>query len=556
MVLFNAAAFCLTVLFAYGAVKPASKTGRALSRLSLPFSTDDSRLRYNILLAALFLIALLVRVYGFTRIPPGLNQDEAMAAVDANALALYGTDHHGMPFPVYLTAWGSSQMNLLESLLMIPFIKVMGLSVLSARLPMLLVSLVSVFVLWDFSARVFGRRAALAVTFFAAINPWHIMISRWALESNLFPAFLLFSIYFLYRGLEEKRAFLYLSMAFFGLCMYAYGIAYFTVPVLLLALVVKLLLDRTIRIKEAALCALVYFVVALPIFLMMAVNYFKLPSIELGFMTIPYFPAQGRFADMIFFGGDIIEQGRENLLALIKNLTQMPDAPWNLIPEHGTYYVFSFPLLILGIRDAARNSGANGNLYRGAGVLLVCFWFAAALYAGLSVNRIGTNQINILFFPLLIFCGLGLQSVCRWQEGRVALPAAALYAVAFALFLGSYFGGYRNYIAPSFYQGFSQSIEFAERSGRERLYITNYTQARGMRQVSEILTLFHAKIDPLYFQNKKNLTRGGAALLPYGERYVYVNFDDSGADFSDANAVYVFNRDEAELFSEADFTVA
>jgi len=91
--------------------------------------------------AGLMLVAFVIRVWQFGSIPGGMNQDGAMAAVDAKALADYATDRYGMFMPVHFTAWGYGQMSVLLSYLMVPFIKIFGLSAVTARLPMLLVSM-------------------------------------------------------------------------------------------------------------------------------------------------------------------------------------------------------------------------------------------------------------------------------------------------------------------------------------------------------------------------------------------------------------------------------
>ena len=74
---------------------------------------------YYLLLLFACIIAVFIRVYQFGSVPGGMNQDGAMAAVDAKALADYGTDRLGMRFPVHLTAWGFGQMSALLSYLMI-----------------------------------------------------------------------------------------------------------------------------------------------------------------------------------------------------------------------------------------------------------------------------------------------------------------------------------------------------------------------------------------------------------------------------------------------------
>ena len=54
--------------------------------------SEASDKAYLILLAAAAFIAVFIRVYKFGSVPGGFNQDGAMAAVDAKALADYGTD--------------------------------------------------------------------------------------------------------------------------------------------------------------------------------------------------------------------------------------------------------------------------------------------------------------------------------------------------------------------------------------------------------------------------------------------------------------------------------
>ena len=49
-----------------------------------------------ILVTMILFVGIFIRAYHFGMIPVGLHQDEAMAAVDAKALADYGTDRFGM----------------------------------------------------------------------------------------------------------------------------------------------------------------------------------------------------------------------------------------------------------------------------------------------------------------------------------------------------------------------------------------------------------------------------------------------------------------------------
>ena len=77
-----------------------------------------------------------VRCYRFTELPLGMNQDGTMAGVEAFCLLSGGTDQYGTSWPTYFEAWQFSQMSTLYSYLLIPFIKLLGLSKFSLRLPM------------------------------------------------------------------------------------------------------------------------------------------------------------------------------------------------------------------------------------------------------------------------------------------------------------------------------------------------------------------------------------------------------------------------------------
>ena len=84
---------------------------------------------------------IFLRLYNFDRM--GLNMDEAMVGVNANSLGKYGKDIVLNKWPMYLYAWGSG-MNILYPLIVMPFVKILGLTVFSVRLPIVLLSIVAI----------------------------------------------------------------------------------------------------------------------------------------------------------------------------------------------------------------------------------------------------------------------------------------------------------------------------------------------------------------------------------------------------------------------------
>src|SRR3989338_88548 len=87
----------------------------------------------NILISDLILAAAL-RLFGLTRYPAGLNADEAALGYNAYSLLLTGKDEHGHSWPVNLESFGDFKPAGYAYLL-IPFIKIFGLTEFAVRLP-------------------------------------------------------------------------------------------------------------------------------------------------------------------------------------------------------------------------------------------------------------------------------------------------------------------------------------------------------------------------------------------------------------------------------------
>jgi hypothetical protein len=176
----------------------------------------------------------LVRLLEFGSIPPGLNQDEASLGYDTYAVLHYGIDRNGFHNPILFSSWGSG-MAALPGYLASPFILLFGLSPAPLRAVNLVAGIVSIPVLYAVVRGSGDRTLAAIAAFLLAISPWHIMISRWALDTNLLPALFLAGLYFLCRGRAGNR-WLIAAACFFALTLWIYGTAYVVTP-LFLALV-------------------------------------------------------------------------------------------------------------------------------------------------------------------------------------------------------------------------------------------------------------------------------------------------------------------------------
>ncbi len=402
----------------------------------------------------LFLLGLAARLGLFGAVPGGLNQDEAFAAYEAWSLLHHGIDSAGKPWPVYLTAWGSG-MNALESYLMIPFIALFGLQEWVIRLPQVILACLSLLCVYAMTREWEGEEAALWMLGLTAICPWHIMLSRWALESNLAPAFLLFGMYFFLKGMK-RGPYLLLSALMYGLALYCYASIWPVMPPLLLAQLLYGLLTKKMKGSLWLLPAfLLLALLALPLLLFLGVNYGWLEECRLGIFTIPKLLAM-RSEEISLQNVGV---NLQNLAQLLR--TQSDGLFWNHGGSSGLLYYLSVPFCVLGFLCIL------ARLPKGKGSPLQTFMllqFLAALALGMLI-RVNVNRINILFFPLLFFTALGIRAACSQFRRPLRFAVAGLYLLLFLGFGSYYFGEHADTIRLYFNDGLDTALASSAQKG-------------------------------------------------------------------------------------------
>ena len=178
-------------------------------------------------------------------VPSGIHEDEAYAGYHAWCLLNGGVDCWGYRFPMYFISCGGG-MNALESYLMIPFVALMGLTPFAIRLPQAIIGCLSLPIFYLLLKKMYGPKAGVIGMFILAVCPWHIMMCRWALESNLAPAFLLAGFYLFLLGCEKPK-FLLLSALVYGLELYTYSATWIAVIPMLILMVAYGLWTKKIR---------------------------------------------------------------------------------------------------------------------------------------------------------------------------------------------------------------------------------------------------------------------------------------------------------------------
>src|SRR3989338_9457730 len=104
----------------------------------------------NLLFIFLILIfAVIIRFYRLDTVPVSLYTDEANQGYNAFSLLQTGRDEHGIFYPVSLRSFGDWKPPL-QTWLMIPFVKFIGLSEKAVRLPSAILGVATVYLLYLF----------------------------------------------------------------------------------------------------------------------------------------------------------------------------------------------------------------------------------------------------------------------------------------------------------------------------------------------------------------------------------------------------------------------
>ena len=520
---------------------------------------------------AVFILLILagaaVRLALLGDIPAGLHQDEALSGYNAWAILEYGVDQHGYKNPVHLIGWGSG-LNALYGYFSMPFIKALGLNELSIRLAQALLGVMSLFVMYYVGRRLAGGRFALFALFALAISPWHIMMSRWGLESNLLPPLLLLSFAFLLRGCADppRPAAVIPAFSLLALALYAYGTAYLFVPLFTLGVLVYGLKSRLISLKHWGIGLAVMSVIAIPIALLLLINLFDGEPIKTSFISIPKYTGIARYTySSALFSPDPLGQIWLSARQLMDLLISGHDGSlYNAIPEFGYFYRAGFYLSLLGamaiVYDLVKNRRRSSRL-----LMLPLIWLAAALLLSVTMTP-NINRTNALWMPQIICAAYGMfrlwNAIIPYRgtgrriaaSGRLLLPKIAVAALviyltaSFAAFTSAYFDVSRqlNRLIIDFSYGDALRHIMHYAGENEAIYLTSYALYPH--------TLFHSETDLHIYLETVHIPDKEVKFQQVKSFGQYI-FGIGGNAWYDGK-VFLTENSELALFPESDCDIA
>lgn len=203
---------------------------------------ENKKIKVFTLLFLIIALGFFLRVYNIDHTPPGVYPDEAVNGMDA--VTANQTGDYQWFYPA-----NQGREGLMMNLVALCF-KLFGISPLTLRLPAIVFSTLTILGMYLLGKELFSTRIGLIGSFLTAVGFWSINFSRISFRANILPAVLVFSFYFLWKGLRTKKWTDFAIGGFiFGIGLHTY-IAFRIAPVILVATLLSLILTRQDFLKE------------------------------------------------------------------------------------------------------------------------------------------------------------------------------------------------------------------------------------------------------------------------------------------------------------------
>ena len=451
-------------------------------------------------------LALALRLLMLGSVPPSLNWDEVSMGYTAYSVSETGSDEWGSHLPLFFRSYGEWK-SAVYIYLLVPLIKLFGLSPFVVRLPSALLGVVSVYLIYQIAKRLYSHQVGLWAAFLMAVTPWSFFLSRPAFEANVALTLILAGIHFFLRyNLESKIYLLIASGVFFGLAPHTYNSPKLVVPLLVIYLVWSTKLYKNLKSILLYLAILALF--AFPILTNLVSGYSQARYNQVSILT------DGKALDAFYH---------------LRQTMPLPDPLDKLIINKGTFFAYQFVANFLsyfspgflvwqGGTHTQQSLPYHGVLYVSELVFVVLgvitlvrhkrsFLPFALIVLGLVPAAITRDPQHVLRASLaipgfILLAGLGWEYLTL-RQFRYLKIVNWLLIIEISLYILGYFFWYAPAYARDWQYGYPQVSAYLEEHGDEYDSIV-VTKWYGEPQ---LFLAFYGQWDPVAYQsdNRPNL---------------------------------------------------
>lgn len=499
----------------------------------------------KLLIILIFLLSFFLRVYKVSEYPAGLNADEAAIGYNVYSLIQTGKDEFGHSWPINFQSFNDFKPGL-YFYLVLPFVKLLGLTELAVRLPSAILGSLTVLILYFLVKKIISADFAVLAALLLSVSPWHLHFSRGGWESNAAVFFIVLGIYLFYFALQKPKYFLLCALSFI-LSMYTYHSARIITPLLLVGL--AFFYRKDIFVKKNRKSLIIAFLLA-GIILIPLIRTFVGGAGTSRFSGVGIFADQGPFWRVNELRGQhenpygiipkvfhnrVVEYGllfSDNLLRHFSGdflFLSGDEIQRNKVPEMGQMYLFEIPFLVLGLYFLLKNRPKNWPF--------IVYWLAVAPFASaLTFQSPHAIRALNMVIPLVTITAYGLWcsiTILLAQRSQVKLGVVGLSCYLaillpwnFVFYLHQYYVHYPQVYPAAWEYGFKDLAGYLKekKDNFDKIYVTNrYDQPY-------ILLAFYLKYPPSNFQREAKLTERdifGFSTVDHFGRYYFGPIDQN-----------------------------
>ena len=462
----------------------------------------------HVLLLLIILVASFLYFYKIGEVPNSLSDDEATVGYNAYSILTTGKDEFGKAFPLAFRFFGAYTPPLYVYLV-IPFIKLFGLTASSLRVLSGIATLVGVLVIYRFVRKLAlftSPATALLAAFIFAISPWIIFYARIGYEVTF--GYLLYSLgaLFVWDGLDRRRLST-LGLVLLSLSTYVAHAERYLVPLFLLLIFVAFRQEIFIPANRNRLRAglIILLLTQIPNFFLMTTKAFWVKN------------ATFDNPSLTVMVNDFVSQlltylSPRALFGISPDINLQHTAPE--IPLFYSWLIIPFLIGLYQIYQKVRTPG---------GKFLLIFLLTAPIPGAFSGHFISIQRVLPMIVPLILIIALGLDFILRKVKLIFFLPVFFLLtAFSLLLFWRSYWVLFPKERAAYWSYGVEQLSEIVK-SKPETTFVIDTARA----PTTYIGFLFYLQYPPAEYQKQfsSDFVKSYYANPPLSGNYRFANIE-------------------------------
>lgn len=530
----------------------------------------------------IILLGFFLRLYKLGELPNSFTPDEVAQGYTAYSLLETGRDEWGNKNPFILRSFGDFKAPL-QTWLMMPSIKIFGLTPFTIRLPNALISSLALLTTYLLTNLLFNSFPVSLITLLLlTISPWHLPMSRLALEANLTVFFSSLATY-IYLKNPRSSKFQLLASLLYSLNLFTYHSAKFFTPFLILFTYLYVHQPQNLKPFFVSLKKNIYLILPFTLFFILNTFYSLFSSSRVGDVSIfnptdhwsglsfdRYLLVQNYLPDLIsrIFNNKIfyiIKNFGNSLLSYFSPQFLISqgagETTYGMLPGFGVLGLIPTIGLIYAIYLIFKKN----NPHRQTLVYILALVLVASIPAALAKGTYPGNRLASMLPFILILSAYGLYKILSYSRS-LFLVSSILFLTSTSSFLAAYFFGANHRLSDGMLYGRRQAVEYIQ----SRNPSAKILFSRSLSQPQAYYTFF-AKTDPKLVQaaspewlnyqkeNKNfldqlgeyhldNITFGNISRESFRDFDFIVGKPDEFVDITPSQAIYYPNSQKVSLY--------